>query len=252
MGNLYVRVNQYDEAIAAYEKTLALQPNDAETRQTLAALYQAAGREEAALANLETALAQKPDDFRLAFNLAQARFKRQEYDKAIALLSRFRQLESADGNALELLGEAQSRLGRHREALQTFEQLIAARPTAKKILVSMSHCYRELGDFPAARRMANKALAADAEYGAAHLALGLLYESCAEKCVAKKGKSEFDDKLVYELAYRQYEKALQDAEARAEARQHLNFLAALIPQTEDRFMNKGKDKAAGSCYQWIY
>jgi hypothetical protein len=70
--------------------------------------------------------------------------------------------------------------------------------------------------------------------------------------VAQKGKAEFDDKLVFELAYFQYEKALQDLATRTEARQRLNFLEASIPNKEDRFMNRGKTKAAGPCYQWIY
>ncbi len=60
------------------------------------------------------------------------------------------------------------------------------------------------------------------------------------------------NKLVYELAYFQYEKALQDLATRTEARQRLKFLEAAIPNKEDRFMNKGKAKAAGPCYQWIY
>jgi len=252
MANLYVRLNQYDKAIAAYEKILALSPDDAETRKTLAALYKATGKADAAIENMEKALAQNPNDSRLLFELGRARFNLQEYEKAVALLSRFHALVPDDLVALEFLGEAQSRLNRHSEALQIFGQIIAARPQEKKVLVKISDSYRALGDYAAARRFANKALAVDHSYGAAYLTLGRIYQDCADQCAAKKGKTEFDDKLVYELAYFQYEKALQDAETRAEARQQLNFLAASIPQKEDRFMNKGKDKAAGPCYQWIY
>jgi tetratricopeptide (TPR) repeat protein len=252
LANLHVRLNQYDEAIAAYEKILALSPDDAETRKALAALYKAAGKADAAIENMEKALAQNPNDSRLLFELARARFNLQEYENVVALLSRFHVLAPDDFVGLELLGEAQFRLNRHSEALKTLGKIIAAKPQEKKILVKISESYRALGDFAAARRFANKALAVDQNYGAAYLALGRIYEDCADQCVAKKGRTEFDDKLVYELAYFQYEKALQDAETRAEARQQLNFLAASIPQKEDRFMNKGKDKAAGPCYQWIY
>ncbi|MDZ7361007.1 MAG: tetratricopeptide repeat protein [candidate division KSB1 bacterium] len=252
LANLHVRLNQYNEAIAAYEKILTLSPDDAETRKALAALYQAAGNAGAAIENMEKALAQNPNDSRLLFDLARARFNLQEYENVVALLSRFHVLAPDDFVGLELLGEAQRRLNRHAEALKTFGKIIAARPQEKKVLVKISDSYRALGDFAAARRFANKALAVDHNFGAAYLALGRIYEDCADQCVAKKGKTEFDDKLVYELAYFQYEKALQDAETRAEARQQLNFLAASIPQKEDRFMNKGRDKATGPCYQWIY
>jgi tetratricopeptide (TPR) repeat protein len=153
---------------------------------------------------------------------------------------------------LELWGETCVRLGRYRQSLQAFEQIVAAKPDDKKGLVKVSDCYRELGDFAAARRFANKALAVDAEYGMAHIALAQVYEAGAGKCVAQKGNLEYDDKLVYELAYFQYEKALQDLATRNEARQHLKLLEPLIPNENERLTNKGKEKASSACYHWLY
>jgi tetratricopeptide (TPR) repeat protein len=252
MANLYVRINQYDKAIPVLEKILAVNPNDTETRQALSALHHANGDSDAALAEMENALAQNPNDARAMIDLAQARFNRQEYEKVIELLPRYHKLVPSDLWALELLGKTCVRLGRYRESLQAFEQIIAANPEDKKVLVKMSDCYRELGDFAAARRFANKALTIDSKYGAAYIALARVYEACAEKCVAQKGNLGFDDKLVYELAYFQYEKALQDLETGAAARQQLKLLEPSIPNKDDRLTNKGKDKASGSCYQWIY
>lgn len=252
MANLYVRNNQYDKAIAACEKILSLNPADAEVRKTLSTLYNATGKEDAALESMEKALTQNPNDSRIIFDLAQLHFKRQSYEKVVELLPRFNKLVPGDLLALELLGDAQVRLSHYRNALKTYEQITAVKAEDKKVLVKIANCYRELGEVSAARRFASKALVVDGKYGAAYLALGQAYETCADRCVAQKGKTEFDDKLVYELAYFQYEKALQDLATRTEARQRLKFLEASIPNKEDRFMNKGKAKAAGPCYQWIY
>lgn len=252
MANLYVRNNQYDKAIAVCEKILSLNPADAEVRKTLSTLYKAAGKEDAALESMEKALAQNPNDTRIIFDLAQAHFNRQAYEKVVELLPRFNKLVPGDLLAFEMLGDAQVRLSHYRDALKTYEQIVAAKADAKKVLVKIANCYRELGEVSAARRFANKALVVDGKYGAAYMALGQVYETCADKCVTQKGKIEFDDKLVYELAYFQYEKALQDLATRTEARQRLKFLEASIPNKADRFMNKGKAKAAGPCYQWIY
>jgi tetratricopeptide (TPR) repeat protein len=252
MANLYVRNNQYEKAIAAYEKILALNPADAEVRKTLSTLYQATGKEDAALESLEKALTQNPNDTRIIFDLAQAYFNRQAYEKVIELLPRFNKLVPGDLLALELLGDAQVRLSHYRDALKTYEQIVAAKADDKTVLVKIANCHRELGEVSAARRFASKALVVDGKYGAAYMALGQIYETCADQCVAQKDKTEFDDKLVYELAYFQYEKALQDLATRTEARQRLKFLEAAIPNKEDRFINKGKAKAAGPCYQWIY
>ena len=252
MANLYVRANQYDKAIKSYEEVLKLNPDDQETRNTLATLYKTTGNEEAALESMEMALAQNPNDTRIMFDLAQARFNRQEYEKAAELLERFNKQVTGDMFALELLGDARDHLGSYREALKTYEQITTAQPNNKKVLVKMSRCYRELADFPSARRFGTKALGVDSKYGAAFIAIGKVYEVCADKCVAKRGKTEFDDKLVYKLAYENYEKALQDLESRTEARQLLNYLEPSIPKKEDIFMNKGKTKAEGPCYSWIY
>ncbi len=252
MANLYVRNNQYEEAIAAYEKILALNPADAEVRKTLSTLYKATGKEDAALESMEKTLTQHPNDTRIIFDLAQAYFTRQAYEKVVELLPRFNKLVPGDLLALELLGDAQVRISHYRDALKTYEQIIAVKADDKKVLVKIANCHRELGEASAARRFVSKALVVDGKYGAAYMALGQIYETCADKCVAQKGKAEFDDKLVYELAYFQYEKALQDLATRTEARQRLKFLEAAIPNKEDRFMNKGKAKAAGPCYQWIY
>ncbi|MGH7452505.1 MAG: tetratricopeptide repeat protein, partial [bacterium] len=249
---LYVRNNQYEKAIAAYEKILSLNPADAEVRKTLSTLYQATGREGAALESMEKALTQNPNDTRIIFDLAQAHFNRQAYEKVIELLPRFNNFVPGDLLALEMLGDAQIRLSHYRDALKTYERIIAAKVDDKKVLVKIANCYRELGDVSVARRFANKTLVVDGKFGAAYIALGQIYEACADKCVTQKGKTEFDDKLVYELAYFQYEKALQDLATRTEARQRLKFLEASIPNKEDRFMNQGKAKAAGPCYQWIY
>lgn len=252
IANLYVRINQYDKAIPVLEKILALDPNDAETRQALSTLRKTNGNNEAALADMENALAQNPNDARVMIDLAQARFNRQEYEKVIELLPRYHKLVPNDLWALELLGETCVRLGRYREGLQVFEQIISANPDDKKVLVKMSDCHRQLDDFAAARRFANKALSVDAKYGAAHIALAQAYEAGAGKCVRQKGNLQYDDKLVYELAYFQYEKALQDLATTTEARQHLKSLAPLIPNEDERLANKGKDKASGDCYHWLY
>ncbi|MGH7601097.1 MAG: tetratricopeptide repeat protein, partial [bacterium] len=92
MANLYVRNNQYDKAVAACEKILLLNPADAEVRKTLSTLYRATGKEDAALESMEKALTQHPNDTRIIFDLAQAYFTRQTYEKVVELLPRFNKL----------------------------------------------------------------------------------------------------------------------------------------------------------------
>ena len=251
LAPLYVRTNQNDKAIKAYEDLLAKVPNDQEALNTLSALYKATGEEGKMLENLEATLARNPNDSKTLFTLAKARFDRQEYDLAIKHLQDYRKLVPNDWFAVELMGNAQQNLGKYREAIVTYDEIVKANPDHKKVWVEMSHCHRELGDFSSARRAANRALQADAKYGEAFIAIGRAIETCADKCSNNKGKRDFNDKLVYKMAYNQYQQALQDLDSKAEARQRIEYLQPAIPTNEDYFMNKNQDKPQGECYTWL-
>ena len=115
---------------------------------------------------------------------------------------------------------------------------------------AMSHAYR--GQYTIAMREVRKALNIDTNYGLAYLTRGIIYETAAEKCVQNaEGKISFDDKLVYELAYKEYEKAKRDLAWKSDAERRMNYLQNLVPTREDRFMHKNKTMPEGDCYSWI-
>ncbi|RMF64961.1 MAG: hypothetical protein D6743_08625 [Calditrichaeota bacterium] len=119
-------------------------------------------------------------------------------------------------------------------------------------MCGISRAYKDLGNYVTARSYARRALRTNSAYGLGWIALGEVYEASAESCVEKKkGKVEFNDKLVYELAAIQYRKALKDPEFSQEAERHLGYLQAVLPTKEDKFMHKGQKKPVGPCYAWI-
>jgi len=118
----------------------------------------------------------------------------------------------------------------------------------------MASCYKSLNQFGKARSMTDKALNIDDGYGFAYIVRGEIYEASVEYCMQQENRNEanFDDKLVNELAYRQYEKATNDLAYKDMAEKRKNWIGQFIPTKEDRFFNKGKTKAASACYKWIY
>ncbi len=252
LAGLYRRTGREQEALPLFETLVAANPADAEARRQLEELYQSSGATEKWLASLEHTLARQPEDTLSLLRLAKARLERHEYQSALALLDRYLALAPATAKALGLKGEAQKNLGQFAAALATFEQARARAGHDATLLVQIAACHCGLRQYAAARACAQQALQRRADYGSALLVLGEIYETCARECVRARGRVEFDDKLVFQLAYEAYDQAQQDSATRTEAKQRMAALASLLPGSEDYFMNKNHGQATGPCYAWLH
>ena len=77
------------------------------------------------------------------------------------------------------------------------------------------------------------------------------YEACADAC-ARGRQLKFDDKLVYELAYKEYQKATRDPGYRDLGTRRMEYVRPSIPTKGDRFMHQDQDKSKMDCHKWIY
>lgn len=256
LASLYTREDRNEDAIAAYDKILALEPNNLEAQEKKTALIAMTGDIGALIDEKEKVREANPKDSRVRFDLGKLYFDRGEegdYEKSIERFQEFLTLTPNDVSAMEYIGNAYQRLEQYSNAVTQFKAILAVQPGNKKVMAEISWSYKDMGRFSSARTYAKRALAVDNAYGYGWIALGKAYEASAEKCVNKKdGKVDFNDKLVYELAAVQYRRALKDLEFRQDAERHLNFLQAVLPTQEDKFMHKGQKKATGECYKWIY
>jgi len=251
LASLYHRTGQHEKALPLFEALLQACPTDTEARRQLEELYQASGETEKWLASLEQTLARQPEDTLSLLRLAGARLQRREYLSALALLDRYLALAPPTAKALGLKGEAQKNLGQFAAALTTFEEARARGGHDATLLLQIAACHCGLGQYAAAHSCAQQVLQRRANYGSALLVLGEIYETCARECVRAKGRVEFDDKLVFQLAYQAYDQAQQDLATRTEAKQRMAALVALLPGSEDYFMNKNHGQATGPCYAWL-
>jgi tetratricopeptide (TPR) repeat protein len=118
----------------------------------------------------------------------------------------------------------------------------------------MATCYKELEQFQTGWETARRALRIDPQYGLARIVIGEIYEAQAEKCYTTRGKKgpEFDDKLVYDRAYKEYEQAATDLQFKDLAQRKMNYVKEFRPSKEDLFFHKGQTKPKDSCYDWIF
>ena len=254
LGNLYIKNDQMDDAIKAFEKVVQLDPKDQDAQRALSRLYKSSGNAEAAIQRMEEVKKLDPNNTENLFNLGREYFNNSDYDNAIVNFELLLKLKPDDVTSMEYLGNALQNRGDYRRAINVYNEIMKLQPQNKKILCDIATSYRELGQYQTARNYARQALSIDPKYGLAHIVIGEVYEAQAEKCYTARGKKlpEFDDKLVYDLAYQEYQKAAQDIQFRDLAERKMSYISDFRPSKEDLFFHKGQTKPNDPCYDWIY
>ena len=251
LGNLLIKNDQPEDAIPIFEKRVQMVPDDNESLKVLSQLYGVVGDESARVEALENTLKQDPTNSEIMFNLGQIYFKQNEFAKAVEKFDMYLAIKPDDVYALEFFGNAQQNLGKFQQAIRTYEKIVAIDAQQKKIFCEMATCYKELNKFSIARNYADKALKIDSNYGLAYIVRGEIYEACADAC-AKGRQLKFDDKLVYELAYKEYQKAKKEPGYAGLASRRMEYVQPSMPTKGDRFMHQGQTKSKLDCHKWIY
>lgn len=253
LGFLYLKQDDMDAAIENYEAASRIDPKDLESQDILSKLYEKVDPEEMVV-KLEEIIKLDPNNTEAIFKLGKTRFNRDEFSKAEKLFRDYIQKLPDDIYAMEYLGGALQNQDKYQEAINVYNTISQKEPEKKKVYCEMATCYKALNQFRKARSIADKALKLDPIYGLAFIVRGEIYEACVEHCMDKNKRSEaiFDDKVVNELAYKEYRKASKDLAYTDYAVKKQNWIRQFIPTKEDRFFNKGKTKAGAACYKWIY
>src|SRR6266704_5311835 len=121
-------MHELDRALAAFERSLALDPENLQAAQAAIAAFFEGGKPEIALGRCKALLSQYPDDAQLHFSTAlvceaigDLSAALRHYDRALALDSGFL-------GALQNRGFVLTRLGRLDEAIESNRRFVDARP----------------------------------------------------------------------------------------------------------------------------
>jgi tetratricopeptide (TPR) repeat protein len=118
-----------EEALECAEQTLRSHPDDLSVLNTLSAVLIAEGQNERVLTLARESVRLYPDDARPYLSLGWGLLRSGEAAQALAAFNRAAMLASADVSDVQAgRGAALSALGRHREALEVFEQLLERDP----------------------------------------------------------------------------------------------------------------------------
>lgn len=174
LGTALHEAGRNDEAIARYERAIALQPDYAPAYNNLGVTLRAQGRVDEAIAAYERGLALQADYPDLHYNLANALLEQNRADEAAAHLRRSLAGQPASAASHNNLGMALAAKGQYVEAAAQFRAAVAADPTSALAHRNLGNVLATLGRGDEARGALERAVALDPTDAAAPYDLGSL------------------------------------------------------------------------------
>jgi tetratricopeptide (TPR) repeat protein len=122
MGGINTDLTQFDEAIAAYKKSLEISPDNADARIALGDLYLRRGQHKEALDEFTRVLAAHPDKALPHYRVADANLQMGNFSDAVAEAARALRIDPKLQKARYVNGLALMRMGRTAEGQQELQE----------------------------------------------------------------------------------------------------------------------------------
>jgi tetratricopeptide (TPR) repeat protein len=190
LGAAYVRLGQYDDAVAQYEEALKADPDGTPIRLNLALAYYKSARPSDAIPHLRRVVASDPEARNAYLILADCYLQTGRDEEAVSLLKPREQMFGQDLAFAYVLGTALLHLQRESEAQAYVDRIFGAGNSAEShLLMGIAHLARQ--DFHSARteleqsvKLNPQLLTANSMHGRALLALGA--EEAAERAFRRE------------------------------------------------------------------
>lgn len=150
LANLYYTENLYDKAYPLYTTLVSIAPAHTQIDAFLVSLRQGVcamqlGKTEEALKSLTAAYAKNPDDFEAAYNLGNAFYKTNVFEKAIPCFKKALINKPDATDAFSLLGLSFYKMKRYKDSLPWLKKALDVSPEDKELLFSMADAMHEAG-----------------------------------------------------------------------------------------------------------
>ena len=139
LGVLYVRLAEYEAAVASFKEAVRLRPDLAKGHNNMGVAFDKAGKHEEALAAFQKATSVDPRFADALYNLGLVSFKMRKFKEARAAFEKALQVAPEMADAKFYLGEVYYQLGDSAKALRVYKEALRSNPED-----ASSH--RRLGD----------------------------------------------------------------------------------------------------------
>jgi tetratricopeptide (TPR) repeat protein len=186
LGAVLGTTGRKSEAVDAYQKAVALSPQDAGAHSNLGNTLKVLGRLDEALASYNQAIALKPGFVEAHNNLGNTLKVLGRLDEALASYNQAIALKPGFVEAHNNLGNALKALGRLDEALASYNQAIALKPDFAEAHNNLGNTLKVLGRLDEALASYNQAIALKPEFVKAHSNLGITLNALGSRESALK------------------------------------------------------------------
>ncbi len=147
LGDCLFRLQEYQKAIVAYKKALALSPKHTGILTNLGAAYQQLSNWEEAIGAYKGVLAQAPADRNALNNLGVIELERNNLQKAEELFSEVIEIDSNWPEAYMNLGIVQRFLGKYADSKASYQKVIQLSPDNPAAHLNLGMAHLGLGEF---------------------------------------------------------------------------------------------------------
>jgi tetratricopeptide (TPR) repeat protein len=204
LGAILNLAGRNDEAIAAYQRAIQLDPKDAYSHNGLGNVYSDLGNYDEAIAAYQRAIELgRLNDHELAVvhnGLGNVYRALGNYDEAIAAYQRAIQLDPKYASPHNGLGNVYSDLGNYDEAIAAYQRAIQLDPKFAYPHNGLGNVYRALGNYDDAIAAYQRAIQLDPKFAYPHNGLGNVYYALGnydEAIAAYQRAVQLDPKFAY-------------------------------------------------------
>ena len=156
MGLVYRALKRYEEALAAYQRAIELDPQDAYPHYGMGLVYRALGRYEEALAAYQRAIELDPQFAYPHHGMGLVYRALKRYEEALAAYQRAIEIDPQYAAPHNNMGNVYRALGRYEEALAAYRRAIELDPQDAHPHNNMADIFIQQGKFDEARRELNE------------------------------------------------------------------------------------------------
>jgi len=248
LADLYFDLNMFDKQIDVLKRILEVEPDNSVAQTSLVTAMKKAGRDPIDV--LRERWQNNPNNSNYGVEYGEELFKRGNFEDAKEVFKKVTAIDPENLRAWTQLGKSYENLNQPANAIDAYQGILKVNPGRKDVIADISSLYLKMDDYKKAMEWANKCINTGSKNGMGYATRGAVYENLASNCSG--GKPDFNDKLVYQMAYEDYQQAVDMGYGKVTAR--IKYLENFIPSKGDWFFHSdaGNQLAPDKeCYNWL-
>lgn len=256
-ANAYDMLGLYDEELDTWETIVDIDPNNNTAINAIISVLGKMGRDPKAF--YQKAWENNPSAASKALSYINALFNANDYKTAITVATQTLALNPTNETLVKKLAECYEFNGQAVEGLEVLENYARSNPRDINMQIDVTNKNVDLGNYEKAYNIISSAIKIAPQNKEAYFTRAKLLETVAEMGTLEKGKIDYNDKIVYHMAFEDYKMSKKLGNFNAQFRiKYLYDNDLTIAKAKDRFLigeankvNTNTYKALGASYSWI-